>query len=71
MLDLAEVPIIICKADVASGNDKLFAHLLAMDLRGGTATMYQDYKRCHLHQNHLMVTSMIQLFGPSIISPPA
>jgi hypothetical protein len=64
MLSLADIAMKLYEADGASGNDKLFAHVLSKD----TPNLLHDMKLCHLHQNHLIVTSLVQHLSARLIS---
>ena len=65
---ISSIPIAIVEADGASGKDKLFSRMLATDVQGGSAIVLHDYKRCHLHQNLLIITSLVQVFGNSVLA---
>ena len=57
-------PLIFDDADAASGNDKLHAFAMTLD----PPDVIRDQKECALHQNHLIVTSLLKSLGTSITS---
>lgn len=65
LMAIVAVPTFLCEIDAASGNDKLFHHVLHS--WGGARTLWEG-KVCHLHQNNLVVTGLVQHLGGRVVS---
>ena len=67
MFALAQTPIVLDECDAASGNDKLVAHMLSLDA-SSQPVRFHDWRKCSLHQNHLILTTLLDAVGCHIIS---
>ena len=70
LLSLAKIKLVVDECDAASGNDKLHAFVMTLDLLGTDDSVLQVLKEqflCGLHQN-LVVTSLIQCLGADLVS---
>ena len=68
---LAKTKLVVDECDAASGNDKLHAFVMTLDSLGTDDTVLQvigEQFLCGLHQNHLVVTSLIQCLGADLVS---
>lgn len=64
ILSFARLAFILSECDAASGNDKLHAFALELDQAG----FFREQHLCGLHQNHLIVTSLLGALASGLTS---